>query len=162
MITGDKPETAVAISRMCSLLRREHQVERVVGLLGEPLRRRLADLLGTVQTAREEDKKQNNVKRGNSSEGTVLNSFFSPFRSISSENSSEAVTSITPVVLRSPGPVPAELPSRAITTDQLALVVDGISLEAIWASPELISRFTDISRSIPTVIACRVSPLQKV
>lgn len=38
MITGDKPETAVAISNMCSLLRPEHHLEKIVGLTGPDLR----------------------------------------------------------------------------------------------------------------------------
>lgn len=44
---------------------------------------------------------------------------------------------------------------------ELALLVDGISLEGMWASDELKSRFVEAIQCIPTVIACRVSPLQK-
>jgi len=39
--------------------------------------------------------------------------------------------------------------------------VDGISLEGLWASDELKARFVEAIQLIPTVIACRVSPLQK-
>lgn len=46
-------------------------------------------------------------------------------------------------------------------TGELALIVDGISLEGLWASEDLKTKFIDIVQSIPTVIACRVSPLQK-
>lgn len=45
--------------------------------------------------------------------------------------------------------------------EDLALVVDGESLEGIWASDDLKQRFCDSVQSIPTVLACRVSPLQK-
>ncbi len=45
--------------------------------------------------------------------------------------------------------------------NDLALIVDGISLEGLWASEDLKTKFVDIVQSIPTVIACRVSPLQK-
>lgn len=43
----------------------------------------------------------------------------------------------------------------------LALLVDGLSLEGIYSSPELTALFVDIAQCVPTVIACRVSPLQK-
>ena len=46
-------------------------------------------------------------------------------------------------------------------TGDLALIVDGISLEGLWASEDLKTKFIDVVQSIPTVIACRVSPLQK-
>jgi magnesium-transporting ATPase (P-type) len=46
MITGDKPETAVAIGRMCGLLRPQHELEMMVKVTkGETLRLRLAELL---------------------------------------------------------------------------------------------------------------------
>ena len=47
------------------------------------------------------------------------------------------------------------------TPGHVALIVDGTSLEGIWASDDLQQRFTAAARYIPTVIACRVSPLQK-
>ena len=42
-----------------------------------------------------------------------------------------------------------------------ALVVDGTCLEGIWADPSLQQLFIEAARLVPTVIACRVSPLQK-
>ena len=46
MITGDKPETAVAIGRMCGLIRPHHELEMLVNITkGETLRSRLADLI---------------------------------------------------------------------------------------------------------------------
>lgn len=49
MITGDKPETAVAIGRMCGLLRPQHELEMLVKGPGtsepESLHLRLAGLL---------------------------------------------------------------------------------------------------------------------
>lgn len=46
MITGDKPETAVAIGRMCGLLRPHHELEMLVNFTkGETLRLRLAEIL---------------------------------------------------------------------------------------------------------------------
>lgn len=44
---------------------------------------------------------------------------------------------------------------------ELALIVDGISLESLWASDELKASFVESVQFVPTVIACRVSPLQK-
>jgi hypothetical protein len=41
-------------------------------------------------------------------------------------------------------------------------VIDGSSLESLWADAALQRLFIDIVRQVPTVIACRVSPLQKV
>jgi magnesium-transporting ATPase (P-type) len=46
MITGDKAETAIAISQQCDLLSEDHYMERLVGLNGEPLRQRIFDLQG--------------------------------------------------------------------------------------------------------------------
>lgn len=43
----------------------------------------------------------------------------------------------------------------------LALVIDGISLEGIWKDEGLKETFTLAVRAFPTVVACRVSPLQK-
>lgn len=46
MITGDKPETAVAIGRMCGLILPHHELEMMVKVAkGEILRLRLAELL---------------------------------------------------------------------------------------------------------------------
>jgi hypothetical protein len=44
----------------------------------------------------------------------------------------------------------------------VCLVIDGSSLESLWADAALQRLFIDIVRQVPTVIACRVSPLQKV
>lgn len=44
---------------------------------------------------------------------------------------------------------------------EMALIVDGISLEGLWSADDLRLKFVDIIQSMPTVIACRVSPLQK-
>lgn len=53
MITGDKPETAVAIGRMCGLLRPQHELEMLVKVSGgEVLRKRLADLLNFFENKR--------------------------------------------------------------------------------------------------------------
>jgi magnesium-transporting ATPase (P-type) len=45
MITGDKPETAVAIGRMCGLVGPQHELEMLVKARGESLRFRLAEIL---------------------------------------------------------------------------------------------------------------------
>ena len=50
---------------------------------------------------------------------------------------------------------------REFDEREVALMVDGISLEGLWASSELKQRFVETVQLIPTVIACRVSPLQK-
>lgn len=44
---------------------------------------------------------------------------------------------------------------------EVALIIDGISLEGIWASEDLKMKFMTVAQAIPKVIACRVSPLQK-
>lgn len=44
---------------------------------------------------------------------------------------------------------------------ELALIVDGISLEGLWTSNDLKVKFIEIVQFVPIVIACRVSPLQK-
>eukprot|EP01038_Epipyxis_sp_PR26KG_P011224 gene11224-15064_t len=48
-----------------------------------------------------------------------------------------------------------------IASKSIALVVDGISLEGLWASRELKTKFINSIQNITTVVACRVSPLQK-
>jgi len=48
-----------------------------------------------------------------------------------------------------------------IEKDEVALLVDGICLEGIWSSDDLKALFVEAVQLIPTVIACRVSPLQK-
>lgn len=40
-------------------------------------------------------------------------------------------------------------------------MIDGTSLEGLWSSEDLRSKFVDVIQAIPIVIACRVSPLQK-
>lgn len=50
--------------------------------------------------------------------------------------------------------------SEATEYPELALVIDGSTLEHIWKSPDLKYNFSSIIPEIPTVIACRVSPLQ--
>lgn len=45
MITGDKAETAVAIGRMCGLLKPDHELELLLKLSGQSLRQRLDDLV---------------------------------------------------------------------------------------------------------------------
>jgi magnesium-transporting ATPase (P-type) len=44
---------------------------------------------------------------------------------------------------------------------EIALIVDGLSLEGLWAAEDLRAKFIDVVQNVPTVIACRVSPLQK-
>jgi len=45
--------------------------------------------------------------------------------------------------------------------DHIALVVDGLTLEEIWRDKGLLQLFVKVARLVPTVVACRVSPLQK-
>merc|ERR1712224_1114839 len=54
MITGDKPETAVAIGKISSLLRPEHRIERIVGLVGEPLQKKISELVEIVRNLKKE------------------------------------------------------------------------------------------------------------
>eukprot|EP00981_Chlorochromonas_danica_P009358 scaffold2636_cov176-Ochromonas_danica.AAC.12 len=44
---------------------------------------------------------------------------------------------------------------------ELALIVDGISLDSLWNAEDLRTKFVEIVQFVPVVIACRVSPLQK-
>lgn len=44
---------------------------------------------------------------------------------------------------------------------ELALIVDGTSLEGLWVADDLKIKFVEIVQFVPIVIACRVSPLQK-
>lgn len=49
---------------------------------------------------------------------------------------------------------------HALTTE-IALVIDGATLEDIWADQKALDMFRLLVRDMSTVIACRVSPLQK-
>lgn len=49
---------------------------------------------------------------------------------------------------------------HALSTE-LALVIDGTTLEDIWHDAKALGMFRELVRDMSTVIACRVSPLQK-
>ena len=56
LLTGDKPETAMAIARMSNLLGESSRVERVLHLFGEELQQRVCDLYACCPSAGEEVK----------------------------------------------------------------------------------------------------------
>ena len=147
MITGDKPETAVAIGKISSLLRPEHRIERIVGLVGEPLQKKISELVEIVRNLKKE------------SENNRLSTSEIQLRSM--RNRSDDPFYLGGSMLPEHTSVSSEKSPNSVYIDSLALVIDGVSLEAIWLSKNLINAFTDIARNVKTVVACRVSPLQK-
>jgi magnesium-transporting ATPase (P-type) len=51
--------------------------------------------------------------------------------------------------------------TRHSLSTELALVIDGVTLEDIWSDAKSMEMFRSLVRDMSTVIACRVSPLQK-
>lgn len=158
MITGDKPETAMAIGHLSGLLKDEHSIERVVGLTGRALKERIHELntfitqLSVPHLRRTgefaEQEGTSTCGKCCSTCGMIINNIMLLMGlSQDYQADDEYRSSDKEKVLNS--------------TSKLALVVDGISLEGIWAKPKLQAAFTNAARQIPTVIASRVSPLQK-
>lgn len=57
------------------------------------------------------------------------------------------------------GPIPVY--SKYPLSTELALIIDGSTLEDIWSDSKSLEMFREIVREMSTVIACRVSPMQK-
>jgi phospholipid-transporting ATPase len=155
MITGDKPETAMAIGRLSGLLLDDHTVISIVGVRGADLTARINEVHKFVQQ----------LAVPHLQRGQRLNA--------QSSKCCSACASMFHTCIHFLGMDPADGgdPDAEVVdpdlikqgTSKLALVIDGISLEGIWApeGAELKTKFTEAARLIPTVIASRVSPLQK-
>jgi len=155
MITGDKPATAMAIGQLSGLLCDFHRnsTETVVGLRGQELSQRINDLYNMVQqiTVPHLVAKGGGASPANDAHWMTdtLTRLLRRFL---------VWMHVLPQVADSAAELSEE---QKLRTSKLALVVDGISLEGIWASKELQRKFTETANLIPTVIASRVSPLQK-
>eukprot|EP00981_Chlorochromonas_danica_P011376 scaffold3991_cov159-Ochromonas_danica.AAC.1 len=126
MITGDKAETAIAIGKKCALVKPEkHQIERVLNLSDEPLRERIKQLHEYVLK----------LSRGDIPVASALSDEVQPSLKIKGNTGSSNGS------------------AGKAKKQELALIIDGLSLEKLWAIEEL--------KFVPVVIACRVSPLQK-
>eukprot|EP00597_Dinobryon_sp_UTEXLB2267_P003568 CAMPEP_0170078792 /NCGR_PEP_ID=MMETSP0019_2-20121128/15333_1 /TAXON_ID=98059 /ORGANISM="Dinobryon sp., Strain UTEXLB2267" /LENGTH=1265 /DNA_ID=CAMNT_0010291923 /DNA_START=401 /DNA_END=4198 /DNA_ORIENTATION=+ len=156
MITGDKAETALAIAHKCNLVdadenerddgdREEEnntnrpgkqQLERMVNLSGESLRQRVMALHAQLVLQPGERESQSG-RRG-------VNTSTSPGSWLG-----WTATQRPPAA------------SGLTNGREIALMVDGISLEGLWLNADLRRRFVQCVQVIPTVLACRVSPLQK-
>lgn len=60
-----------------------------------------------------------------------------------------------------PGNATAKKYTKHALSCDLALVIDGLTLEHIFSDPKALEMFRIVVRDMSTVIACRVSPLQK-
>lgn len=151
MITGDKPATAMAIGQLSGLLCDFHRdsTEQVVGLRGAELETRIDDLHKLIMNLTIPHLARAGSVVADQSEG-VMDRLVRLTRNLL--NWMHIISSA------GTGDVTEEQKSA---TAKLALVVDGISLEGIWASRRLQEKFTAAANVIPTVIASRVSPLQK-
>ena len=171
MITGDKPETAVAISHMCSLLRPEHHVHRVVGMKGEELRSRILELrkIGDKEAARQvllqehmENRQQSPVVRKCKQWwGQMFGGRSTSYQSNSMSYHKSGDKSNVSIISAPAGLTHMRSTVGGVESGALALIVDGTSLEGIWEDENLKLEFTAAVRVFPTVVACRVSPLQK-
>lgn len=119
ILTGDKPETAIAISKMCNLVTDSHQIEKVLGLRNDELVGRINELYDMLIK-----------KRGPETVATV--------------------TSMNP-----------EVSVDTSVFDNIALILDDVSIYGALSAPDIAQKFTFIVQNIPTVVACRVSPMQK-
>lgn len=77
MITGDKAETAVAIGRMCGLLKQDHELELLLKLNGSALKQRLDDLVLFVEKSNNEELLANSQVTMSSSLTQILKNTFS-------------------------------------------------------------------------------------
>lgn len=144
MITGDKAETAVAIGKKCALIQPgRHEIERVLNLSDEALRQRIIDL--HIFITSEEFRRQS---------GIALCCQSPPFSSFSSAERLSAINGRGQAHRDVRG-------NKQGRPSEIALIVDGLSLEGLWAAEDLRLKFIEVVQSVPTVIACRVSPLQK-
>ena len=119
ILTGDKPETAIAISKMCNLITDTQQIEKVLGLRNEELSNRINELYSMLIAKHDKQ--------------TVA-----------------TVTSMNPEVSVDSG-----------VFDNIALILDDVSIYGALSIPDIAQKFTFIVQNIPTVVACRVSPMQK-
>jgi len=159
MITGDKPETAIAISQMCSLLRPSHKVHQIVGKTG-------AELQGAIDNITKIAEEEARDKQKRDALNKLVNTT-SPFEEWWESSGMGAIFDRLKVAVVGPSGAASSAsvkPKAAVEESEnsnLALVIDGISLEGIWTSEEMKLQFTAAVASFPTVVACRVSPLQK-
>lgn len=165
MITGDKPETAIAISQMCSLLRPSHQVHEIVGKTGAELLQRIQEITKIAEDEKREKQKREDLHK--------LVNTMTPFEEwCESSGMTAIVERLRTAIFGAPptraGSPPVSTKKKSIAggmeesdISNLALVIDGISLEGIWTSEDMKFQFTSAVASFPTVVACRVSPLQK-
>ena len=181
MITGDKAETAIAISHQCHLITPQHRVEKVLHLQGEALRQRILDLHGFVEGRAS----MADAPSGAAFSLSVLmpdvedDLQFPRQRSVDRAGGTPPSSGRPSLLMRlsqqlslvGDGPAAGRNGNKVAVNSngqfkstaaaKTALIIDGFSLEALWSVPELKEMFTEAVRSIPTVIACRVSPKQK-
>ena len=75
MITGDKAETAVAIGRMCGLLKQDHELELLLKLSGIALKQRLDDLVRFVDKSKNDERSNSRVSFSPSLTQILRNTF---------------------------------------------------------------------------------------
>eukprot|EP00600_Ochromonadales_sp_CCMP1393_P005802 CAMPEP_0174957920 /NCGR_PEP_ID=MMETSP0004_2-20121128/2336_1 /TAXON_ID=420556 /ORGANISM="Ochromonas sp., Strain CCMP1393" /LENGTH=1496 /DNA_ID=CAMNT_0016206075 /DNA_START=185 /DNA_END=4675 /DNA_ORIENTATION=+ len=178
MITGDKAETALAIGKKCHLIDlRRQELERMVNLSDEALRLRVSSLHTYVfkRKHREEvaAKAAAKAASGGSFSTASVTSLFGFLNSSGSSHTGSGAASPSGSVVSGTGfkgsvtsPIehdfiPRDSENDGTPKEELALMVDGVSLEGIWSNEQVKMRFVEAVQLIPTVIACRVSPLQK-
>jgi magnesium-transporting ATPase (P-type) len=207
MITGDKAETAIAISQQCDLLSESHFTEKLLNLSGEALRQRMLDLqtyfdprrrdlsvsddcfsmsiggyedspssatasqVTTGTNLRPSDATaQRNYAGGHNTRnsapqppsfGKTTRNFVQPLLNGVGAGGTGSLNGSS----RQSNSLRISSSRKSAHDDneekKIALIVDGATLEAIWAVEDIKARFTAVVCHVPTVIACRVSPKQK-
>jgi phospholipid-translocating ATPase len=158
MITGDKAETAVAIGKKCHLINPgQDEIVRIVQQADEALRQRINDLHNYIVS----------IKAGNPVTDSGLDRLSVTHNPMSrsttnhiKNNANGRTVEDGPEGTNTASPFSPSANS-ASTGPELAFIIDGISLEGIWSSPDLKNKFMEVVQFVPKVIACRVSPLQK-
>lgn len=149
MITGDKAETAVAIGKKCNLVQPgKDEVVRIVNQSDEALRQRINDLHTYIVSIKE----GRPIDSHSAMSFDRLSMVHNPMNSHPSGNNLSTDHSLANNTNQN---------ASGNNGPELALIIDGISLEGIWASADLKNKFLEIVQFVPKVIACRVSPLQK-
>ena len=153
VLTGDKIETAVNIAYSCKLLRKDMFVVYLIQDTKEKVDEQLRELKKVLSVATAESV-------------TILQSVQSmlstPFKSEKRRKEQKKETlPETPQVSHSPDVENDLVPLLGTGNNDIALIVDGATLELVMADKHLRIAFLEISEQCRSVVACRVSPAQK-
>lgn len=163
VLTGDKEETAINIGYSCRLLEPHMTIIKIKERPGDPdsVERQIAGLVAHFGRVAEESQVFQRQW------GKVLRSV-SPTREKGAPATAPSPPSgtlpqplLTPNTQQSSSSLFGDLPPLNVSSDALALVVDGPSLMSVLGHSEKQAMFLRIACMCKSVVACRVSPAQK-